>query len=110
MRLVSRDVPHIFGAINNILHPPHVHTLPSHGHMFTVHVSAVIDNDWDPGITEVTCLQRRVAQAWQKKAPWGPWKDGMPGTALREGKWGAEGSGWQPPWAVGCRGSPAPWG
>lgn len=30
--------------------------------------------------------------------------------ALGEGKWGAEGSGWQPPWAVGCRGSPAPWG
>lgn len=69
MRLVSRDVLHILAAASKILQPPHTHMLPSHGRMFTVCVCAVIDNDWDPGITKVTCLQRQVAQAWQKNAP-----------------------------------------
>lgn len=69
MRLVSRDVPHILAAASKILQPPHTHMLPSRGRMFTVRVSAVIDNDWDPGITKVTSLQRQVAQAWQKNAP-----------------------------------------
>lgn len=58
MRSVSRGVPHIPGAVNDLLHPPYTYLLLFHGHMFTVHVNAVIDNDWDPGITKVTCLQR----------------------------------------------------
>lgn len=61
--------PYILGVVNNGLRPLLTYTLPSHGHMFTVHVNTVIDNDWDPGITEVKCSQRRVVQAWQKKAP-----------------------------------------
>lgn len=61
VRLVSRDVPHLLGAVNNLLHTLHARMLLSHGHVFTVCVSAVIDYDLDPGITKATCLRGRVA-------------------------------------------------
>jgi len=47
---------YILGTVNYSLHPLPTYTLPSHGYKFTVQVSAVIDDDRDPGTTEETCL------------------------------------------------------
>lgn len=42
--------------------------------MFTVHVSAVVDKDWGPGINTVTCLQGKLPELGRRrylKAPGG---------------------------------------